>query len=83
MGIKNFELTITRNKFKELFIDLWKKCFEIVKDAFEITKLNKKDTSGIILVGGSTRIPKIRQMVKYFFGKEPLRNIDPNEIIAY
>ena len=64
-------------------MDLWKKCFERVKDAIEIAKLNKKDINEIILVGGSTRIPKIRQMVEDFFGKEPLRNIDPDEVVAY
>ena len=64
-------------------MDLWKKCFERVKDAIEIAKLNKKDINEIILVGGSTRIPKIKQMVKDFFEKEPLRNIDPDEVVAY
>ena len=48
-------------------MDLWKKCFERVEGAFEIAKLNKKDINEIILVGGSTRIPKIRQMVEDFF----------------
>ena len=64
-------------------MDLWKKCFERVEDACKIAKLNKKDINEIILVGGSTRIPKIRQMVEDFFGKEPLRNIDPDEVVAY
>ena len=82
-GIKNFELIITRSKFEELCMNLWKKCFERIEDAIEIAKLNKKDINEIILVGGSTRIPKIRQMVEDFFGKEPLRNIDPDEVVAY
>ena len=82
-GLKNFELIITRNKFEELCMDLWKKCFERVEDAIFIADLKKKDINEIILVGGSTRIPKIRQMVEDFFGKEPLRNIDPDEVVAY
>ena len=64
-------------------MDLWKKCFERVKDTFEIARLNKKDINEIILVGGSTRIPKIKQMIKDFFGKEPLTNIIPEEVVAY
>ena len=64
-------------------MNLWKKCFERIEDAIEIAKLNKKDINEIILVGGSTRIPKIRQMVEEFFEKEPLRNIDPDEVVAY
>ena len=82
-GKKNFELIITRNKFEELCKDLWKKCFERVEDAFRIADLKKKDINEIILVGGSTRIPKIRQMVEDFFEKEPLRNIIPDEVVAY
>ena len=58
-GIKNFELIITRSKFEELCMDLWKKCFKRIEEAFRIAKLNKKDINEIILVGGSTRISKI------------------------
>ena len=64
-------------------MDLWEKCFERVEEAFKNCKLNKKDINEIILVGGSTRIPKIRQMVEDYFGKEPLRNINPDEVVAY
>ena len=64
-------------------MDLWEKCFERIEEAFKIAKLNKKDINEIILIGGSTRIPKIRQMIKDFFGKEPLRNINPDEVVAY
>ena len=82
-GRKDFEIKITRNKFEELCMDLWKKCYEIVEEALALAKLNKEDINEIILVGGSTRIPKIRQMVEEFFEKEPLRNIDPDEVVAY
>ena len=64
-------------------MDLWEKCFERIEEAFKIAKINKKDINEIILIGGSTRIPKIRQMIKDFFGKEPLRNINPDEVVAY
>ena len=50
-------------------MDLWEKCFERIEEAFKIAKLNKKDINEIILIGGSTRIPKIRQMIKDFFRK--------------
>ena len=68
-GIKNFRFIITRSKFEELCVDLWEKCFERIEEAFKIAKLNKKDINEIILIGGSTRIPKIRQMIKDFFRK--------------
>ncbi len=64
-------------------MDLWEKCFERIEEAFKIAKLNKKDINEIILIGGSTRIPKIRQMIKDFFGKEHLRNINPDEVVSY
>ena len=82
-GIKNFELIITRNKFEELCMDLWEKCIDIMKNLIETKKIDKKDINEIVLVGGSTRIPKIQEMVKEFFGKEPLRNVNPEEVVAY
>ena len=82
-GIKNFSLDITRSKYEELCMDLWKKCFKKVDEALKISKLKKDEIDEIILVGGSSRTPKIKQMVQdYFNGKEPLQNINPDEVVA-
>ena len=83
-GIDEFKLEITRKKYEELCMDLWKKCIDKMKQTIKFTKIDKKDIDEIILVGGSTRTPKIKEMVKnYFNGKEPLQNINPDEIVAY
>ncbi len=82
-GIDDFELKITRSKYEELCIDLWNLCIEKVKETIEKTKLKKEEIDEIILVGGSTRTPKIKQMVKKYFNKEPLQNINQDEIVAH
>ena len=83
-GIDEFKLEISRKKDEELCIDLWKKCIDKMKQTIKFTKIDKKDIDEIILVGGSTRTPKIKEMVKnYFNGKEPLQNINPDEIVVY
>ena len=83
-GIEDFNLEITRNQYENLCIDLWEKCIKILDDAIKLSKLKKEEIDEIILVGGSTRTPKIKQMVqKYFNGKEPLQNINPDEVVAY
>ena len=65
-------------------MDLWEKCFKVVDKTLEKAKLKKEEIGDIILVGGSTRTPKIKQMVKdYFNGKQPLQDINPDEIFAY
>ena len=83
-GIDEFKLEISRKKYEELCMDLWNKCIDKMKQTIKFTKIDKKDIDEIILVGGSTRTPKIKEMVKdYFNGKEPLQNINPDEIVAY
>jgi len=65
-------------------MELWEKCFKKVDEALKLTKLKKEEIDEIILEGGSTKIPKIREMVQYYFnGKEPLQNINPDEVITY
>ena len=81
--IEDFKIEIERSKFEELCKDLWDKCIEITKSLIEKKEIEKEDIDEIILVGGSTRIPKIQEMVKDFFGKEPLRNVNPEEVVAY
>ena len=80
---EDFEIVITRSKFENLCKELWEKCINIMKSLIEIKKIYRKDINEIILVGGSTRIPKIQEMVKDFFGKEPLINVNPEEVVAH
>jgi len=81
---EDFSETLTRAKFEELNMDLFRSTMKPVKKVLEDADLTKKDVDEIILVGGSTRIPKIQQLVKEFFnGKEPSRGVNPDEAVAY
>jgi len=82
-GNDDFDLKITRNKYEELCIDLWEKCFKIVDKTLEKAKLKKEEIGDIILVGGSTRTPKIKEMIEKHFNKKPLQDINPDEIVAH
>ena len=62
--MNDFSLDITRSKYEELCLDLWKKCFKIVDDILKLSKLKKEEIGDIILVGGSTRTPKINKWLK-------------------
>ncbi len=76
--------TLSRAKFEELNADLFKKTLEPLKLALEGSELKKNEIDEIVLVGGSTRIPKIKQLVKEFFnGKEPNTGINPDEAVCY
>ena len=80
---QDFSETLTRAKFEELNMDLFKNTLKPVMKVLEDGELTKKDITDIILVGGSTRIPKIRQLVKDFFnGKEPKSGVNPDEAVA-
>jgi len=80
----DFSETLTRAKFEELNNDLFKSTLEPVKKVLKDADLQKSDIDEIVLVGGSTRIPKVQQLVKGFFnGKEPNRGINPDEAVAY
>jgi len=79
----DFSETLTRAKFEELNMDLFKNTLNPVKKVLEDAELTKKEIDDIVLVGGSTRIPKIRQLVKEFFnGKEPRNGVNPDEAVA-
>lgn len=81
---QDFSETLTRARFEELNMDLFRSTLKPVKRVLEDADMSKKDISEIILVGGSTRIPKIQQLVKEFFsGKEPSRGVNPDEAVAY
>uniref|UniRef100_A0A8C5B2P5 78 kDa glucose-regulated protein n=1 Tax=Gadus morhua TaxID=8049 RepID=A0A8C5B2P5_GADMO len=81
---EDFSETLTRAKFEELNMDLFRSTMKPVQKVIDDSDLKKTDIDEIVLVGGSTRIPKIQQLVKEFFnGKEPSRGIHPDEAVAY
>jgi L1 cell adhesion molecule like protein len=80
----DFYTTITRARFEELNSDLFRKCMEPVEQVLRDAKMDKSNVHEIVLVGGSTRIPKIQQMLSSFFnGKELNKSINPDEAVAY
>uniref|UniRef100_A0A0N5BU03 Endoplasmic reticulum chaperone BIP n=1 Tax=Strongyloides papillosus TaxID=174720 RepID=A0A0N5BU03_STREA len=81
---EDFSETLTRSKFEELNMDLFRATMKPVQKVLEDADLKKSDIHEIVLVGGSTRIPKVQQLIKEFFnGKEPSRGINPDEAVAY
>lgn len=80
----DFTYTFTRAKFEELCSDLFKKTMEPVEQVMKDSKMSKSQISQIVLVGGSTRIPKIQQLLQDYFNGKPLcRDINPDEAVAY
>jgi len=80
----DFSETLTRARFEELNLDLFKKTLGPVGKVLEDGDMKKNEIDEIVLVGGSTRIPKVQQLLKdYFSGKEPSRGINPDEAVAY
>merc|ERR1712024_348008 len=80
----DFSETLTRARFEEINNDLFKNTLGPVKQVLEDSGLKKTQIDEIVLVGGSTRIPKVQQLIKDFFnGKEPNRGINPDEAVAY
>jgi len=80
----DFSETLTRARFEELNIDLFKKTLGPVGKVMSDGGIKKGDVDELVLVGGSTRIPKVQQLLKdYFNGKEPNRGINPDEAVAY
>merc|ERR1712054_199463 len=80
----DFTETLTRARFEELNMDLFKKTLGPVNKVMEDSSFKKGEIDEIVLVGGSTRIPKVQQLIKdYFNGKEPNKGINPDEAVAY
>ncbi|XP_059429409.1 heat shock cognate 70 kDa protein 2-like [Corylus avellana] len=80
----DFYLTITRARFEELNMDLFRKCMEPVEKCLRDAKMDKSSVDEVVLVGGSTRIPKVQQLLQDFFnGKELCKSINPDEAVAY
>jgi len=81
-GPKHLNIKITRSKLESLVEDLLKRSIEPCKIALKDAKLSSGDIDEVILVGGQTRMPKVGQMVQDFFGKEPKRDVNPDEAVA-
>ena len=81
-GPLHLEYNLTRAKFDELTKDLVDKCLIPVKRALSDAKLSAKDIDQVLLVGGSTRIPAVQDLVKKELGKEPNRSVNPDEVVA-
>ncbi len=75
-------MTLTRAKLEELVDDLIKRSFEPVKQALKDAKISVKDIKEVVLVGGMTRMPKVQDEVKKFFGIEPHKGVNPDEVVA-
>jgi len=81
-GPKHLQMKLTRSKFEQLVGDLLQHSMEPVKQALTDAGLKPSDIDEVVLVGGSTRIPKIQQLVKEYFGKEPHKGVNPDEVVA-
>ncbi len=81
-GPKHLNYSLTRAKFEQLVDDLVQRTIPPMKQALQDAGLDPKEIDEVILVGGSTRIPKIQQVVKEFFGKEPNKGVNPDEVVA-
>ncbi|MBQ9475528.1 MAG: molecular chaperone DnaK [Bacteroidales bacterium] len=79
---KHLVKTLSRAKFEGLCDELFKRSIEPCRKALEDAKLSASQIDEVLLVGGSTRIPKIQEMVKDFFGKEPNKGVNPDEVVA-
>ena len=81
-GVINYETDLTRAKFEELNMDLFESTLEPVRKALKDAKLKAKDIDKVLLVGGSTRIPYIQELVKKELGQEPSKGVNPDECVA-
>ncbi len=81
-GPKHLSLKLTRSKLEQLVDDILKKTIAPCKQALEDAGLRASEIDEVVLVGGSTRIPKVQQMVKDFFGKDPHKGVNPDEVVA-
>jgi molecular chaperone DnaK len=81
-GPKHLVITITRSQFERLTDSLFERCRGPVLRALEDAKLKASDIDEVVLVGGSTRMPRVQQIVKDIFGKEPHKGVNPDEVVA-
>jgi len=81
-GPKHMNLTLTRAKFEQLVDDLLERSMAPVQKALDDAKLKINQVDDILMVGGMTRMPKVQELVKKFFGKEPDKSVNPDEVVA-
>ncbi|MBN1929853.1 MAG: molecular chaperone DnaK [Chlorobiaceae bacterium] len=81
-GPKHLVINLTRAKFEAMCADLFDNLLEPCRRAVKNSKLDMKEIDEVVLVGGSTRIPKVQTLVKEFFGKEPNKSVNPDEVVA-
>lgn len=81
-GPKHIQMTLTRAKFESLVQDLIDRTFESVKQAVKDAEMDASKIDEIVMVGGMTRMPAVQEAVKKFFGKEPHKGINPDEVVA-
>ena len=81
-GPKHLDTTLTRTQFEKLCSDLIDRCRVPVENALRDAKLTKSDIDEVVLVGGSTRIPAVQQVVKQVLGKDPNQSVNPDEVVA-
>ncbi len=81
-GPKHLQISITRSKFEQLVDHLIERCAGPLNQALKDAKLDPKEIDEVVLVGGSTRIPKVQEMVTKLFGKEPHKGVNPDEVVA-
>ncbi len=81
-GPKHLQITISRSKFESLCADLFDRIKEPCKQAIKDAKLDPSKIDEVILVGGSTRMPKVQAIAKEIFGKEPNKSVNPDEVVA-
>jgi len=81
-GPKHLTMTISRSKLEALCQDIFKRLLEPCKKALKDAKMSASGVDEVILVGGSTRMPKVQEIVKDFFGKEPNKSVNPDEVVA-
>jgi molecular chaperone DnaK len=81
-GPKHLQMKLTRAKFEQLVDDLLQRSMAPLKQALADAGLEPSDINEVVLVGGSTRVPRIQQLVKEYFGKEPHKGVNPDEVVA-
>lgn len=81
-GPKHLQMTLTRSQFERLVDHLVERCRKPVELALQDARLSPKDIDEVVLVGGSTRIPKVQELVRQMFGKEPHKGVNPDEVVA-
>ena len=80
---KNFKCDIIRNEYQNKYEELFQKCFKSINKVLELAKIKKEEINEIILNGWKASTTRIKEMIKEYFNKEPLKTINPDEAIAY